>query len=1441
MASALALNAATDIINGKGLAPNPAVLAAIATFQGLPNVQAVKRLFSVAESISDIATSQNVMNELGKLGSGVQYGQFLLDFYPNSDITTSPVTNGSVTYYGYIPNPVLTTAGDNTVISNWANVNIPSTASFSSTIATQATIPFAYGMSTFANVVMTAAASASQNFDTNASITVLQNKTYATSGLSYSGPADLATGGIGANGSLIAGIVQNWGTLYDIANINLIGDPYVFGQNLLNQGLGNVPAGTMSLSDRLTAIGLDVNDITKIPTLNTVTNIQTADVNVTYPTIGKVSLPAQTNVDATPDFQANNPNALVSIYSSVYGNDLNYITSTVKATPLATVNALSQYLDLTKIVDANTLSKLKALGITDLNSFGQYLHTRIGQGSFQSWAQVATLLKTIEVPQLVNNTSNGNTPLLLPDVSSSLVTTHFSGTGPFKNPILVDYIGSMAGMPTYTADLNTLITNSNLISGPITVAVNAVTDAVSNYVGMYSSYVASGTGDGSSGVTPLSSPDAGGITAAVNNVNQILNLIDTTTTAYKSANAAYVSIIKAIYKENLNLRLAGCSFGPGNANTLRNFAQTIITKATDATQFYSAQVFANIIVPDHNGDNIRAAIAEYNNTQILASAGVPFSNDPQPMTAAYIAQQTNVPVTTYVNRTQGSTFTTAISTPTTVATSATVTTTTTTTTTTTAAKVYPTTYSVVASSSSGLILNTTGFIYEFSLGPQTLTNGVPTDASAPDRFIAGKFTVTFTPANPSYGAPRVLLNAVTVAVPANATSFSVQVDTSSIDVPGTISLSTGSTTNLIDTAGGNGGYELAPTSALPVYQVVQTMINYMLYDYDRNGFITTSDVNTAIANGVSSDIIATLQAAEQQNIQVVYDLNGDGVITAADVLICLSQDGPGGPYAEDNAKIIAQLAAAGAHASYTAQQIVDAVTSILTNNNISNDVQMATVAAAMDTYGVSVEAIASAFKTQIGPIQAAYNKVDPHGPYSTIKTAYTQTSSYWDKTVRTAAPNSNWLNWGLLRSYTGTPVAGWGSDGTVDTAGTVSPFYSGKNVDIVIADYGLVHPGHPELAVNRNGTGGSRVVQYNWLQHSEYLGFGSNGNYSYTWNSTNDKNNNHATHTAGTAAGNTYGWARDANIYTIDLNRLPGQVNKFGGEEQVFEYVRAFHINKPINPATGMRNPTVMNNSWNLNWTTQAANISQVMYQGTLYKASDFTGGTFTLDQLQATGILAPYRASGDNTIITNWRVPGDEAVVTPCIAAGVYVVGIAGNFSGYADTPTGANYNNYFVDSSTGDTVYYHRGTAPGAIAGTFNVGAMDSTVVEQKADYSGNGPGVNIFAPGSDIMSSIASATGLYSGRLKAYMPTIPDPRNPNFYIGKDSGTSMAAPQVSGFLACLLEKYPTAGAHTTDITAIAIANQLTSTTAGFGVNNDLNGAPNLVLSATTPTTQWL
>lgn len=151
----------------------------------------------------------------------------------------------------------------------------------------------------------------------------------------------------------------------------------------------------------------------------------------------------------------------------------------------------------------------------------------------------------------------------------------------------------------------------------------------------------------------------------------------------------------------------------------------------------------------------------------------------------------------------------------------------------------------------------------------------------------------------------------------------------------------------------------------------------------------------------------------------------------------------------------------------------------------------------------------------------------------------------------------------------------WGLDTHVDPAITNFPF-TGKHVDIVIADDDGWQPDHPEFL---DDNGNSRVVQYNWYQHADEVG--DILNRGRTWDYTQDTNNGyHNIHVAGTAAGRTNGWAKDANIYFIGI-AFSGNSEQYNvSASRVFDYIRAFHKNKPINPVTGRKNPTIVNNSW---------------------------------------------------------------------------------------------------------------------------------------------------------------------------------------------------------------------------------------------------------------------
>lgn len=262
------------------------------------------------------------------------------------------------------------------------------------------------------------------------------------------------------------------------------------------------------------------------------------------------------------------------------------------------------------------------------------------------------------------------------------------------------------------------------------------------------------------------------------------------------------------------------------------------------------------------------------------------------------------------------------------------------------------------------------------------------------------------------------------------------------------------------------------------------------------------------------------------------------------------------------------------------------------------------------------------------------------GEFSTKR----QTSANWNKSSSTS---NNMLNFGLLRCTEGQDRDGWGSDGTTNATGTVTLDSTGKNVDVVIIDGNKIVIGHPEYAVNADGSGGTRFNQYNWYQHNPSVTGGAAGTYVYT-GSVSD----HATHVAATTAGSTQGWARDANIYNIYY---------FAGADNdvtfpyVMDYVREFHRTKSVNPAIGRKNPTITNNSWGMSifpseWSF--SDITAVTYRGTRYTPSGdvtYTGISGVYDSSTLLSTLNGFENFGNRISTTGpYSPPGGDFLTTP-------------------------------------------------------------------------------------------------------------------------------------------------------------------------------------------------
>lgn len=392
-----------------------------------------------------------------------------------------------------------------------------------------------------------------------------------------------------------------------------------------------------------------------------------------------------------------------------------------------------------------------------------------------------------------------------------------------------------------------------------------------------------------------------------------------------------------------------------------------------------------------------------------------------------------------------------------------------------------------------------------------------------------------------------------------------------------------------------------------------------------------------------------------------------------------------------------------------------------------------------------------------------------------VRSNYTQTGN-WNKSSQL---NANHKNWGLLRCVEGQQRIGWGSDGFANQLDTITVTTSGRHVDVVIVD-GHIDPAHPEYAVNSDGTGGSRVVQYNWFQHNLAVSGGPVGNYVYApyVGGIDEEDNNHGAHVAGTACGNTQGWARSANIYNIS----PYSTNPNGDFPfLLFDYIREFHNSKTINPATGRRNPTIANNSWGYFEVVEAREITEVFYRNVLIP------GPFTNAQLATYGLFVE-NYFGVDVVVLPVLVEGVYADIADAVDDGIIVVGAAGNNSSTLGVPYDADWENYIT--AFGETIYTSDlGTPGGAVAAgskwgdldptTICVGAIDATLADRKVDFSNRGARIDIWAPGTNIQSSVHSGG-------------VADSRNAAYQLIKYNGTSMASPQVCGVLACALEMYP-------------------------------------------------
>ena len=402
-------------------------------------------------------------------------------------------------------------------------------------------------------------------------------------------------------------------------------------------------------------------------------------------------------------------------------------------------------------------------------------------------------------------------------------------------------------------------------------------------------------------------------------------------------------------------------------------------------------------------------------------------------------------------------------------------------------------------------------------------------------------------------------------------------------------------------------------------------------------------------------------------------------------------------------------------------------------------------------------------------------------------TPYTKNGTFY-KTGSTSATD---FQWGHIHAGSASQIGkgSFGYGGSVSKKNTsVDVFNNGKHVDVIIVDEPMAYDSKEWYSPSTNT---SRFVQYQWFNelNSFVTSIDDDGSTPPTGNVTYHQNSAlsdyHGQHVGGTVAGQHYGWANEANIYSMAFLSPDFHSGQSVSGYLVYDYLRAFHLHKAVNPVTGRRNPTITQHSYGgvfyLNPEREALSFGQLIsvnYRGTTYNSGNpgpsgwSQSGVETDFGLRFNITTYPFYSAALN------------ADIQDAIDDGVIISTSAGNDNLLIADPSDADWNNTFTygyDSGDNRTKYYNRGSWPSSPdTDAIIVGALSNDSDFKKASFSMFGPVIDIYAPGEYILSCYGN-TGANDTKYGA-----------GNYYGLASGTSMAGPQVAGVVATLATAKP-------------------------------------------------